>query len=123
LSSTSSGQVISTAAPICPGANQTEYQDSNGGIWLINCGMDTFGGNMNVATNPTYVSSLVACIAVCESTSGCIDVSWVVGTPGPCYLKSSLGAYSQNSGVDNAYQVAKSSSSSSSSSSASSTGT
>ncbi|OCK84645.1 multicopper oxidase [Lepidopterella palustris CBS 459.81] len=53
-----------------------------------------------------YVSSLGDCIAACANTTGCVDVSWVVGVPkGPCYLKNDIGAASSPSNVHGARLV------------------
>jgi len=31
------------------------------------------------------------CIQICDNTPGCVDVSYIEGTPGPCFLKGSVG--------------------------------
>jgi hypothetical protein len=47
-----------------------------------------------------YTTSFANCLAACASTSGCVDVSWVPGSPqGPCYMKNSVNAASSNQGV------------------------
>lgn len=31
------------------------------------------------------------CIQVCDDTPGCVDVSYIEGEPGPCFLKAKVG--------------------------------
>ncbi|CAN9311043.1 unnamed protein product [Alternaria alternata] len=33
------------------------------------------------------------------STTGCVNVSWVIGNPGACYMKGSIGAIRNNSNI------------------------
>jgi hypothetical protein len=44
-------------------------------------------------------NTLNACLAICDITAGCVDVSWVVGTPGTCYMKGSIGAIRENTNI------------------------
>jgi hypothetical protein len=45
------------------------------------------------------VNSLAECLKACDNTAGCVDVSFVAGTPGPCYMKGTIGAIRQNSNI------------------------
>jgi len=107
----------STAAPSCPGSNSTYYQASNGGVFLIECGIDHAGGDLS----STSVQNYQGCIEACASTTGCVDVSL---SGSACYMKKAVGnpVYS-NPGIQGAkfMHMAPGFSSSSSSSSSSST--
>jgi hypothetical protein len=46
-----------------------------------------------------YSNTLNECLKACDDTPGCIDVSYVNGTPGPCYMKQSIGAIIPNSNI------------------------
>lgn len=46
-----------------------------------------------------YVNTLNECLRFCDNTPGCVDVSYVVGTPGPCYMKGSIGDIRENSNI------------------------
>ncbi|KAJ9635082.1 hypothetical protein H2199_008568 [Coniosporium tulheliwenetii] len=61
----------------------TTYTATNG-IWQIMCATDYGGGDMGVKE----VSSFENCIQACDSTAGCIDVSFVNTA---CYMKNRLG--------------------------------
>lgn len=86
-----------SAALSCPDSDGTYFTASSGVSYKVECGVDHVGGDM--PNSPVWASTLDDCIAECDSTSGCVDVSWVPGTPGPCYLKSSVQSPSANSGV------------------------
>ena len=74
----------------CPSINNTVYTSTCGAEFLIECSTDHAGGDL--PGGGFYVSSVEACAASCATTPGCVDVSWVAGTPqGPCYLKKSVG--------------------------------
>ena len=53
---------------------------------MAECYIDRTGGDITTGASPTYVT-LEACVAACDRTSGCEDVSWVPGNPGLCCLK------------------------------------
>ncbi|GAB7345585.1 hypothetical protein MBLNU457_3887t1 [Dothideomycetes sp. NU457] len=107
----------STAAPSCPGSNSTYYQSSNGGVYLVQCGIDHAGGDLSSLS----VRNLQGCIEACASTAGCVDVSL---SGSACYMKKAVGnpVYS-NPGIQGSkfMWMAPGFSSSASSSSASST--
>lgn len=92
----------------CPSADGQIY---NG--FQVECGSDRTGGDSDFATKST--NSLVDCINLCAQTSGCVDVSYVPGTPGACYLKNAIVPIQSNSNVWGARSVNATSVSSSSS--------
>jgi len=53
----------------------------------------------------SYASSLGECIESCTNTLGCVDVSFVNGSPGPCYMKSKAGDIVVNSNIWGGRQV------------------
>jgi len=79
------------------------YTTSCGAKYEIECNSDRVGGDLS--GNPYYVNSLQDCIAVCDTKTGCNDVSWVVGSPGPCYLKDTVQPIQQNSNIQGAKQI------------------
>jgi hypothetical protein len=82
----------------CPASDGTVFTATNGDTYTVECGIDHSGGDL--PGGGTYVDSLDACINLCSSTTGCVDVSWVSGSPqGACYLKGSVGTANPNSGV------------------------
>lgn len=46
-----------------------------------------------------YTNTLNDCLRACDNTPGCVDVSYSPGTPGPCYLKGSIGSVRVNSNI------------------------
>ncbi|EOD43076.1 putative Apple protein [Neofusicoccum parvum UCRNP2] len=54
--------------------------------WDIICGTDYAGGDMGMS----WVDSFEACVRDCDTTSGCVDVSFV--WPNACYKKSTLNS-------------------------------
>ncbi|KAH6633380.1 hypothetical protein C7974DRAFT_170427 [Boeremia exigua] len=56
---------------------------SKKGNFLIECGVDHYGGDMGSSNAETFA----ACIEDCAATDGCVDVSYVYGT---CYKKNAL---------------------------------
>jgi hypothetical protein len=46
-----------------------------------------------------WTNTFMGCVAACDITPGCIDVSWAPGSPGPCYMKNVAGQQVDNSGV------------------------
>ena len=68
--------------PTCPASNGTQY-NTGGEIFLIEC-FDRIGGDFQL----TYTDTFEGCMATCAATSGCVDVSYEHGDPGPCYMKN-----------------------------------
>jgi hypothetical protein len=86
---------------ICPDLDGTTYQTSCGSTYQIQCYIDHFGGLLDTV----WTSSLKSCISACDTATGCVDVSYAPGTLGPCYLKNSIGAASNNTGILGAEQL------------------
>ncbi|KAK3723128.1 hypothetical protein LTR37_001851 [Vermiconidia calcicola] len=82
---------------ICPSANGKKLT-KHGKTFKVECGIDRYGNDLKMV----QASDLNQCISACAKTSGCVDVS-LQGTM--CYMKSSAGAKSQNSGVNGAKLV------------------
>ncbi|KAK3314415.1 hypothetical protein B0H66DRAFT_595135 [Apodospora peruviana] len=93
-------------------SNGTMYTSATGGEFLVLCGVDHGGGDMGVQDIKTFAG----CMDKCDSTPGCVDVSYV-GTA--CYLKSQLGPLNHAGHVWTGRRVSSSSSSTSSSSTSS----
>ncbi|KAJ8111750.1 hypothetical protein OPT61_g5729 [Boeremia exigua] len=68
------------------------YTGKNGGSYTIVCGTDYFGGDLSSLQTSTFE----ACMDACDSTKGCIDVSYTSGT---CYMKNQLTTASTASWV------------------------
>ncbi|KAF1832328.1 hypothetical protein BDW02DRAFT_581333 [Decorospora gaudefroyi] len=101
---TSSAPVATTPATIsCPGANSTIYTSQCGSAYAIECGIDHFGGDL--PNGMVSVNTLNECIRSCDLTNGCVAVSWVAGTPGPCYMKGSVGPARMEASVWGARKV------------------
>ncbi|KAF2108864.1 hypothetical protein BDV96DRAFT_636555 [Lophiotrema nucula] len=73
----------------CPDQNGTIVTRSCGSRYQVECDVDRFGNDLHVG--PYDVYSLDSCIDKCDKTTGCKDISWQPGNPGPCYLKSVAG--------------------------------
>jgi hypothetical protein len=93
----------SSGALSCPASNGATYITPCGAQYVIECGADRYGND--IANGLTYTNNLEACLAACDITPGCVDVSWVIGTPGACYMKGSAGAVRQNSNIYGGRQV------------------
>lgn len=68
------------------------YTAKNGGSYTIICSTDYFGGDLSSLQTSTFE----ACMDACDSTKGCIDVSYSSGT---CYMKNQLNTASAASWV------------------------
>lgn len=83
-------------------SNGTTYKAANGGSYLIRCQIDHYGGDIGSRTT----TSLSDCADACDATSGCVDISYVSGSPN-CWLKGSpLAAAYSNANVATAEKVA-----------------
>jgi hypothetical protein len=78
-------QACAQEPPSCTGnrSNGTVYVADNAS-WDIVCAVDYAGGDMKAAG----VTSFKACIDLCDSTAGCIDVSYAPW--GMCWMKNVL---------------------------------
>jgi hypothetical protein len=68
------------------------YNVKNGGSYTVECGVDYWGGDLSSAQTSTFE----ACMDTCDTTTGCLDVSYSSGT---CYMKSVLNTASTASWV------------------------
>ena len=106
----------------CPASDGTTYASPCGATYKIECYSDRYGADSTclpeknedlfadlfvVPGGTSYANSLDECIADCDSTAGCIDVSYNPESPGPCYKKSSVAAIRQNDNIFGALQVTK----------------
>ncbi|KAE9988915.1 hypothetical protein EG328_005625 [Venturia inaequalis] len=82
-------------------SNGTIYKATNGGSYTIRCQTDHYGGDIGSRTT----TSLSDCVDACDTTTGCIDISFVSGSPN-CWLKGSpLTAAYANANVVTAEKV------------------
>lgn len=65
--------------------DQKTYIAKSGGLYTVECGVDYAGGDLKSIDSTTFQS----CMDTCDTTTGCIDVSWVWGT---CYMKNVLNS-------------------------------
>lgn len=65
--------------------DQKTYTAKSGGSYTVKCGVDYAGGDLKSIDSTTFQS----CMDTCDTTTGCIDVSWVWGT---CYMKNALNS-------------------------------
>ena len=64
-------------------SDKTTYTTANGAVFQILCGYDYAGGDLAATNTDTFE----ACINACDTTAGCIDVSYVGQS---CYMKNQL---------------------------------
>jgi len=84
---------VALAQLACPADNGWTYIDPDSqATYVIECGYDRPGAD--VPGSPGWTDTLEECIALCSTTSQCVDVAYIPGTPGPgpCYMKSGLNA-------------------------------
>lgn len=65
--------------------DQKTYTAKSGGAYIVECGVDYVGGDLKSIESTTFQS----CMDTCDTTAGCIDVSWVWGK---CYMKNALNS-------------------------------
>lgn len=63
--------VAAQSTPTCPESAGQSYTAASGATFKIECATDHQGGDIASTT----VNSLQECIAACDSTQGCVDVS------------------------------------------------
>ena len=89
--SLSSLAVVSLAQLACPADNAQTYVDpASQSTYVIECGYDRPGAD--VPGSPGWTNTLEDCIKLCSTTSQCVNVGYIPGSPGPCYMKNSLKA-------------------------------
>jgi len=72
---------------ICPASNGTTFDTTAGYPYIVECSIDRSTGYITTANTV----GLDDCLARCDITPGCIDVSWDPDTPtGTCYLKKAI---------------------------------
>lgn len=90
------------AGPTCPGSNATQYTSYGREVFNITCGYDHAGGDLASGTSANFQ----ACIELCANTATCVSVTFTGGSggtgSGTCYMKSTVGTASANSGVNSA---------------------
>ncbi|KAF2625101.1 hypothetical protein BU25DRAFT_346405, partial [Macroventuria anomochaeta] len=94
---------ISGATLGCPSSDGSKYTSNCGATYAIECYSDRYGDDITGGTS--YTNTLNECIADCDNTNSCIDVSYIPGSPGPCYKKSSIAEIRQNDNVFGARQL------------------
>lgn len=103
ITSTATSSVANTTLLSCTNnaSNGTTYKAANGGSYTIRCQKDHYGGDIGSRTT----TSLSDCVDACDATTGCVDVSYVSGSPN-CWLKGSpLAAAYANANVATAEKV------------------
>ncbi|KAF2138759.1 uncharacterized protein K452DRAFT_199309, partial [Aplosporella prunicola CBS 121167] len=53
----------------CPASDGVVYQINTGSTFLIECGIDHYGGDLELS----YPGSFGACIAACDNNPQCVD--------------------------------------------------
>ena len=82
---------VALAQLACPADNEQTYVDpTSQSTYIIECGYDRPG--TDIPGSPGWTNTLEDCIALCSTKSSCVDVSYIPGSPGPCYMKSGLNA-------------------------------
>lgn len=92
---TTTSVAATTTTLSCPAASGKVYSAANGETFTVQCYVDHSGGDSGYVGAAT----LDACITTCSTTAGCVAVSWVPGSPGTCWLKTTLMSAVSNSGV------------------------
>ncbi|KAI2486247.1 PAN-4 domain containing protein [Pyrenophora tritici-repentis] len=80
----------------CPAYNGTTYT-AGSKVFLVLCDADINGDTFPGPISPTYPGSYEKCLLDCQSTPGCVAVSYVKG--GPCYLKGSAAGSNPNANI------------------------
>src|SRR6266487_5045847 len=80
---------VALASLACPNNNgQTFVDPASQSKYVIECGVDRPGADL--PGSPGWTNSLEACIALCSTTPQCVEVVYIPGSPGPCYMKNAL---------------------------------
>ncbi|TKA47559.1 hypothetical protein B0A54_01931 [Friedmanniomyces endolithicus] len=91
-----SSAALASTALSCPASNGTTVSNSTAGTtYTIECGIDRYDNDLGLVYKPT----LETCIDACNDHPKCVDVSWIPGNPGPCYLKQGVGAVEYKSEI------------------------
>lgn len=89
-----------TTAISCPSWNGSIYNSTAGSQYMVECGVDHAGGDLEMA----YFNTLEGCLAECDITPGCVDAV-MSGTA--CYMKKSVGTAQSNSGLIGARLISR----------------
>ncbi|RMZ69620.1 carbohydrate-binding wsc [Pyrenophora seminiperda CCB06] len=103
-----SGTSASAAAPTgsslsCPEGDGNTYTTNCGASYVLECGVDRFGGDLN--NGLVFTDTWEQCVQACDKTSGCVNVSWVSGVRGACYMKSSVSDIHKNSNIQGGRKI------------------
>lgn len=79
-------------------SDQGTYTGASGAVYQILCGIDYAGPDIAATHTPTFAG----CIDACDSTAGCIDVSYVGDA---CYMKSRVSTADERDWVWTAKQI------------------
>ncbi|KAK0939373.1 hypothetical protein LTR29_009118 [Friedmanniomyces endolithicus] len=91
-----SSAALASTALSCPASNGTTVSNSTAGTtYTIECGIDRYDNDLGLVYKPT----LETCIDACNDNPKCVDVSWIPGNPGPCYLKQGVGTVEYKSEI------------------------
>lgn len=101
-SSTTPAASNSTLSCLNNASDGTTYVAANGGSYTIHCQTDHYGGDIGSSA----ATSFSDCVNTCDTTSGCIDVSYLGGSGTNCWLKGSpLAAGYTNANVATAQKL------------------
>ena len=98
--SSTTTMAASSASPTCLGDDGQIFKGQNYNF-KIKCDIDRRGNdlsNRNVNTFTKYLD-------MCDSNPACTGVSWIPGTPGPCYLHDAAATPSTLSYIRGAIRV------------------
>ncbi|KAF2086174.1 hypothetical protein K490DRAFT_67094 [Saccharata proteae CBS 121410] len=88
----------------CPGSNNTDYLGDNGDEYVIECGVDHYGGVLGTYGN---IASMEQCISLCDSSANCVDISYYYNANNPgastCYTKYIVGTSITDASASNVW--------------------
>ena len=88
----------SAATPISTEPSSTNYTSPAGAVYEIIYDQEYYGGDLSAIGAATFKD----CIAICDWTTSCVDVSWVNGI---CYMKQQLNELVIADGVSTAKKI------------------
>ncbi|XPS97036.1 hypothetical protein M3J09_006279 [Ascochyta lentis] len=97
VASSAAASATPAAVLSCPSSDSSTFTSNCGATYAIECYSDRYGKDIPGGTS--YTNTLNECVADCDNTDGCVDVSYSPGSPGPCYKKSSIAEIRQNSNI------------------------
>lgn len=72
-SAASAAVAVAASVPACPASDGVTYTSSTGATFMVQCYDDHVGGDLSMA----YATSLMGCINLCATTTGCQAYSFV----------------------------------------------